>query len=176
MLPWHSHSQHSQTTWINLQGRVDTILHTEICHWWTLWIGLYIHILTEQVIDSLDTLHQRLILQNFLFTCKAQTLQEHHRIVLHFMIKLRVEITEQVTCLEVPYPPHVVGNLVQTLLLLRKTWFHSQFLPLRCIYIICFNFHNFSNVIFELSFTIFIFHLWPPLFEGQCRMLRSSTG
>jgi hypothetical protein len=44
----------------------------------------------------------------------------------HIVIQLRVKVTEQVTNLEIPYPPHVVGNLVQTLQFLRKSGLDGQ--------------------------------------------------
>ena len=40
-------SKHSKTTRINLQSRVDTILHTEICHRRASSVRLYIHIVLE---------------------------------------------------------------------------------------------------------------------------------
>ena len=108
-------SEHAQTTRIDLQGRVHTIFHAEIGYRRALGIGLHVHIFTEQVVHILNALHQCLILHNLFFAGKAQAFQQHDRIVLHLMIKLRVEVTEQVACLVVPYPPHVMGNLVQTL-------------------------------------------------------------
>ena len=121
---------------------MDTILHAEISYRRTGFVGLNIHIFTEECINTLDALHQSLVLEDFLFTGKAQTLKKHYGIVLGIMIKLRVKVTEQVACLIVPHPPHVVGNLIQTFQLLRKGRLYSQFLPLRSICVICFDFHN----------------------------------
>ena len=39
--------KHSKTTRVNLQSRVDTILHTEICHRRASSVRLYIHIVLE---------------------------------------------------------------------------------------------------------------------------------
>ena len=137
-------SEHTQTTRIDFQGRVDTILHTEVSHRGALAIGLHVHILTEHVVNALDALHQRLILQDFLLTLIAQTLKKHHGVVLHIMVKLRVKVTEQVTSLEVPHPPHIVGNLIQTLQFLRKGGLDGQNLPRGSICVISFNFHILS--------------------------------
>ncbi len=153
-------SEHSQTATVDLQGRVDTVLHAEVCHRRTLGIGLHVHILTELGINVLDALHQSLVFQDLLLALKGQTLEQHYGIVLYVVVNLRVEVTEQVTCLKVPNPPHVVGNLIQTLQLLGKTRLHSQNLPLWSICIISFNFHNgyykvlFLSYLFILSFAL----------------------
>ena len=104
----------------------------------------------------IDTLHQRLILHNLFFASKAQALQEHHGVVLHVVIDFRIEITEQVAGLKVPYPPHVVRNLVQTLQLLGKTRLDGEFLPLGGVGVISFNFHNlFIVVLFFIILSLF---------------------
>ena len=138
--------EHTQTAAVDLQGRVDTILHAEVSHRGTLVVGLHIHVGTELGVHVLHALHQRLVLQDLLLAVKGQTLQQHHGIMFHIMVNLRVKVTEQVACLEVPYPPHIVGNLVQTLQLLGKTRLHNQILPLRSICIVSFNFHNLSKM------------------------------
>ena len=144
-------SQHTQTTRVDLQGRVHTVLHTEVGNRGALCIGLHVHIFTELPIDILDALHQSLILYDSLLALKAETLQQHHGIMSHFVIDFNIELTEQVACLVVPHPPHIVGNLVQTLQFLRKGSFDGQNLPRGIVCVICFNFHNVSNNYFEFS-------------------------
>ena len=54
--------QHAETARVNLQGRMDTVLHAEVGHRRTIGVGLHIHILAEQSIDILDALHKQLVL------------------------------------------------------------------------------------------------------------------
>ena len=135
-------SQHTKAARVDLQGRVDAILHAEVGNRRTLRVGLHINIVTEQLVDVFDTLHQRLVLQDFFLAGKRQTLKQHHGVVLHVVIEFRIKVAEQIASLVVPYPPHVVGNLVQTLQLLGKVRLDNQFLPLGSIRVISFNFHN----------------------------------
>ena len=121
---------------------MDAVLHAEISHRWTRLVRLHLHVGTELGIEILDALHQRLVLQDFLLAGVSQTFQEHHRIVAHVMIDFDIEFAEQVTSFRVPHPPHVVGNLVQTLQFFWQCSLHSQHLPLWGICIICFNLHN----------------------------------
>ena len=134
---------------------MDAILHTEIGYRRTLRIGLYIHIVTEKLIDRTNALHQCLVLQDRFLAVETQTFQKHYGVVLYLMIKLRVEVAEQVTGLVVPNPPHVVGNLVQAFQLLGKTRLHGQLLPLWSIYIICFNLHR--CIIYNIKYNRIIF-------------------
>ena len=121
---------------------MDTILHTEVGHRGTLCVGLDIHVLAEQGIDVMNTFHERFILDNLFLTGKTQTLEEHHRIMLYIMVEFRIKITEQVTSLKVPHPPHIVGNLVQALQFLGKCGLNGQHLPCGSICVICFNLHT----------------------------------
>ena len=121
--------KHTKTTTIYLQRRMDTILHAEISHRRTFVIGLYVHILTEHVVNVFDALHQSFVLHNFLFASICQTFQQHHRIMIHFMIDFRVKVAEQVARLKIPYPPHVVCNLVQTLQFFRQRRLNCQNSP-----------------------------------------------
>ena len=86
--------QHTQTARIDLQGGVDTILHTEVCHRRTFGVRLHVHILAEQSINFLDALHQRLVFQNLFLAFKTKTLKQHHGVMLHIVIQLRVEVME----------------------------------------------------------------------------------
>ena len=99
---------------------MDTILHAEVCYRGALAVGLNVHVLTEGLIDTLNALHQSLILHNLLLTIKAQALKQQHGVVLNGAVELWIEISKQITCLEIPYPPKVVCNLVKTLKLLGK--------------------------------------------------------
>ena len=112
--------KHTETTRINLQCRMDTILHAEVCYRRTRSVGLNIHVLTERLVNTLNALHQSLILHNLLLTIKAQALKQQHGVVLNGTVELWIEISKQITCLEIPYPPKVVGNLVKTLKLLGE--------------------------------------------------------
>ena len=147
-------SQHSQTARINLQGRVYTILHTEVGNRRALGIGLHAHVLLERGVDVLDALHQVLVVQDFFLTGKSQTFQQHNGVMLHVVIDFRIEVAEQVASLKVPHPPEVVSNLVQTLQLLRKARLHGQHFPLRSICIICFNLHTLKIIMILLVFVL----------------------
>ena len=129
---------------------MNAILHAEVGHRRTLSVWLDIYVLAEQGIDVLNAFHECLILENLFLTGITQALKEHHRIMLHIVVELRIKIAEQVAGLIVPYPPHVVGNLVQALQFLGKCCPNGQHFPNGSVCVICFNFHNLTNVIFEL--------------------------
>jgi hypothetical protein len=67
------------------------------------------------------------------------------------MIDFYVEVTEQVASLMVPYPPHVVGYLIQTLQFLWQGSLYGQHSPLRNIGIACFDLHHLFVFVFYLS-------------------------
>ena len=62
---------------------MNTIFHTEISHRRTCGVWLDVHVITEHLIDSLDALHERLVLHNLFLALVAQTLEKHYRIVLY---------------------------------------------------------------------------------------------
>ena len=113
--------KHAQATRVNLKGRMNAILHAEISNRRTSIVRSNVHIGTELSTYILDELHECLIFKYFFLALILQALQEHHRIVLHLMIEFWIKVAEQIASLKVPYPPHVMGNLVQALQLLRKT-------------------------------------------------------
>ena len=113
--------QHAQTAGVDLQGRVHAVLHREVGHGGTLLVGSHVHIGAEQLVDLMDALHQGLVLQNGVLAVEAQALQQHHGVVFHVVIQLRVKVAKQVAGFIVPHPPQVVGNLVETLQLLGET-------------------------------------------------------
>ena len=67
-------SQHAETTAIDFQSGVHTILHREVGHTGTFLIGFHIHVGTEQLVDGLYALHQSLVFHDFLLAFEAQTL------------------------------------------------------------------------------------------------------
>ena len=120
---------------------MDAILHAEVCYGRTLVVWLYIHILTEQRINIINALHQFLILYNLFFTAKTQALQKCYGIVLHGAVEFWIEVTEQVTSLVVPYPPHVVSEFFELTEFGWNTAFNDDWLPAGLICITCFNLH-----------------------------------
>ena len=146
---------------------MDTILHTEVSNRRTLCVRFDVHVLAEQCIDILNTLHECFILNDLFLTSKAKTLEKHHRIVLHVVIEFRIEITEQVTSFKVPYPPHVMGNLIQALQFLGKCRLYGQHLPSGGISVICFNLH--IIVCYDKFFFIFIISLYEALRASALR-------
>ena len=133
--------QHTQTAAVDLQGRVETVFHAEIGHRRALGVRLHIHILAELRIDILDALHECFVFQDFLLAGIGEALKQHDGIVSDLMIDIDVQFTEQVACLVVPYPPEVVGNLVQALQFFRQGSLDGQYSPLGSISIVCFNLH-----------------------------------
>ena len=127
---------------------MDAVLHTEVGHRRTFRVGLHIHILAELRIHILDALHQGLVFQDLLLALEGQVLQKHHGVVSHLVIEVDVDVAEHVARLMVPYPPHVMGDLVQTLQFFRQSSLDGQDLPLRFIYVVCFNLHNYSWLVF----------------------------
>ena len=100
---------------------MHAILHAEIGDGRTAAIGFHIHIFAEKGVNVLDAFHQRLVVHNLLFALITQTLKQLNWIMTDVMIQFGIEIPEQITSFIVPYPPHVVGNLVQTSQLFGKT-------------------------------------------------------
>ena len=101
--------KHAQTARIDLKNLVQAVLHAEISHGGTLGVGFHIHVLTEELIDVLHVFHDFLILHNLGLAVIAQTVQEKHGVVVHFLIKILVEAAPKLTGFEVPCPPHVVS-------------------------------------------------------------------
>ena len=75
--------KHTKTARINLQCRVNTIFHTEICHRRTSAVRLNVHVCTELLVKRLYALHECLVFHDFFLTLVAETLQEQYRIVLY---------------------------------------------------------------------------------------------
>ena len=67
----------------------------------------------------------------------------------HVVIDLYIEFAEQVTGLVVPYPPHIVGNLVQTFQFFGQCCLYGQHLPLRLIGVVYFYLHHLFYLVIE---------------------------
>ncbi len=113
--------KHTQTTRVDLNHLVDTILHTEVSYRRTLGVRFYIHIITEHLIYLLYLGHCLLILDNSFLAVIAQTLQKQYRVGIHLLVKFWIEALEQVTTLIVPCPPHIVSDFIQAFQLLWET-------------------------------------------------------
>ena len=113
--------QHSQTARVDLQHLIDTILHREVCHRGALGVRLLVHIVAELLVDVLHLLHYHLVLHDGLLALVAQTLEQQHGIVTHFLVEVLVKALPHVACFVVPSPPHVVCQFVKACQFLRQT-------------------------------------------------------
>ena len=97
--------EHAETAGVNLEGGVHAVLHREVGHGGTLLVGLDVHVVTEELIDALDALHEGLVVDDGFLAWEAESLKEHHRVVLDVMIEFGVEVAEEVAGFVVPHPP-----------------------------------------------------------------------
>ena len=72
------------------------------------------------LVNSLYRGHNLLVLHNLFLALVGEFLQQLHGVVAYFLIDLLIDRAEHLTCIIVPYPPQVVGNLVKTLQFLGK--------------------------------------------------------
>ncbi len=133
--------EHAEATGVDLQHLVETILHAEVSHGRTAAVGLHVHVLAEIGIDLLHLLHDGLVLDDGLLAVVAEAVEQQHGVVTHLLVELLVETLEKVAGLIIPSPPHVVGQLVKALQLLREARLDVEVLPLRGIRVISFDFH-----------------------------------
>ena len=133
--------KHAKATGIDLQHLVKTILHAEVSHRRTAAVGLHVHVLAELGIDILHLLHDGLVLDDGLLAVVAKAVEQQHGVVAYLLVELLVEALEKVASLIVPSPPHVMGQLVKALQLLREARLDVDGLPLRGISVISFDFH-----------------------------------
>ena len=101
--------QYSQTTGIYLQHVIQTVLHTEISYRRTCLVRLYVHVFTECGIYVVHFTYDRTVFRQFLHLLIAETFQQQHRILSHFVKQVFIQTAEQHASIMVPRPPHITS-------------------------------------------------------------------
>ena len=106
-------SQDTQTTRVDLQRRVQTVLHREVSNLSRLRIGLLVHILLELSIYSVHLSQERLVLLQLLVASVANLVEQRDGVLVALNPQLVVDLLEQLASTQSPRPPQVVRQDLQ---------------------------------------------------------------
>ena len=121
--------QYTQTTGINLQRGVQSILHTEICHRRLRALVLFLHIGIELVDYTVHSGEEILILCKLVISLKAYFIQNFHRVMPRFMPQFCINALEKSFRVIIPAPPQVLAKHFKTCKLLRQMARHHHAFP-----------------------------------------------
>ena len=135
-------SQDAQTTGVDLQHLVQTVLHAQVGHAGTCSIGLHVHVGAEVGIYIIHLRDDGLVLGQFLHFLKAQILKKQYGVATTFLEEFLIEVAEQTACVVVPCPPHVVGQFSKLAQLGGHIASYGNGLPAGLVHVACLNLHN----------------------------------
>ena len=134
--------QNTETTGVDLEHLVQTVLHAEVSHTGTLLVGLHVHVGTELLIDAVHLGQESLVLGHLLHLVVVDTLKQENGVLLYFLEEFLVKVAEQAAAVMVPGPPHVVCQLFQLVQCLRNVALHRDGAKIHLIAVACFDFHK----------------------------------
>ena len=105
--------QDTQTAGIDLQRRVDTVLHAEVGHAGTLAGSLFIHIGLELLVHGVHPDKERRILFQFAVLLERNLVEQQERIAAGLFPQLGINPAEQVDGRLIPAPPEILGQGVE---------------------------------------------------------------
>ena len=121
--------QDTQTTRVDLQRRVQTVLHREVSDLCRLRIGLLVHILLELCIYSVHLCQECCILLQLLVASIAYLIEQRDGVLIALNPELIVDLLEELTCAQSPRPPQVARQDLQRTQTLGKSLLDHQTSP-----------------------------------------------
>ena len=122
-------SQDTQTTRVDLQRRVQTVLHREVSNLCRLGIGLLIHILLELSIYSVHLSEECLVLLQLLVASIAYLIEQRDGVLVALNPQLIVDLLEQLASTQSPRPPQVARQDLQCTQTLGQSLLDHQTSP-----------------------------------------------
>ncbi len=105
--------QNAQTARVDLQRRVQTVLHREVGDGRDLRIGLFIHVCGELAVHGVKHRQEALVVLQFVQAVHREPVEQGDRIAVHLVPEFVVDIFEQIAGAGRPTPPEVARELLQ---------------------------------------------------------------
>ena len=105
--------QDTQTTRVDLQRRVQTVLHREVRNRRSTLGGLLLHVGAELRIDLIELREELLVLLELLQALHRQYVEEGDGVLVALQPELLINTLEQIAGVGVPAPPQVARQLLQ---------------------------------------------------------------
>ena len=105
--------EQTETSRIDPQGCIQTILHAEVGHHRIRPLGFEGHVVIELIHDGIEPADEFLILGKGLELLQADHVEQRHRVVLGLVPYFRIDGLEQGLRGLVPAPPEVLGQSLE---------------------------------------------------------------
>ena len=123
----------TQTARVDLQRRVQAVLHREVCDLGACRIGLLGHVLLELRAHRIQTRKELAVLLQLVYTLDREFVDQGYGVTLYLVPEFGVDALEQVARILRPAPPQVSRDGLQSVQTRRQTLLDHHAVPRRLV-------------------------------------------